>query len=315
VEQTTALATFLLLHTNEHGIAAFEVVRDSWTCVYISQRARIILGGVRKIPRTPLTFRRYERRWNRAPCREGTVVSVLPGRRPGGSGELLARSRCRFASIGTSPGYLCVVARTEQSEVVLWREERSLRTRPRRDRQAAGIGAGDRRAMFRREGADARSRSVNIDVDARYSLENWLAAVSPGRSERGRPMPTLRYRRRQLGTTSSVGYASGGGYRGHSLHSERTAPGRQHRLAGHRGALRYYRAQRVGSRAGGAAPPAKSHRGNVATCSVAPSGGTDYSGLETALLYEPASEEAKVGGDFCDAFPISDREIARSSAM
>ena len=39
-------------------------------------------------------------------------------------------------------------------------------------------------------------------------------------------------------------------------------------------------------------------------------GGTDMTGLETALLYEPASDEAKVGGDFCDAFPISDKEVA-----
>ena len=38
--------------------------------------------------------------------------------------------------------------------------------------------------------------------------------------------------------------------------------------------------------------------------------GVRFDGIEVATHYEPASDEALVGGDFCDAFPLGEHEVA-----
>lgn len=315
LEQTTALATFLLLHTEEHGIATFEVIRDSWTCVYISEQARLFLGGEEGDTEDPpyLSALKTSLESRSRAAKEPLFLS-LPGRVLEVQGSYSPGNEVSFVSDRNAPRLFYVLLReTEQTEIRL-REERD---RLERALAATGQAVWDwdletGAAYVSPRWAQMLGRPVgNIDVDALYSPENWLDAVHPEDQNAvaeayasfivgDNPEYDIEFRIRHSGggfrwirsTASALRRDDNTAWRVTGAHSDVTE--RKELEAAQEALL--HQQSRIAE--------------TLQRVLLPLPGGTNYAGLEIALLYEPASEEAKVGGDFCDAFPISDREIA-----
>ncbi|MBC8135006.1 MAG: SpoIIE family protein phosphatase [Fibrella sp.] len=313
-QQTTELATFLLHHSSEQGIAAFEVVRDTWACVYLSPQARVFLGSTNDTDEPPYL---------------GNLTTALESRSRAAKEPLLLSlpERCLEIQGGYSPGtdtsFVADRNAPKQFYVLLREAERSeIRLREERDRLERALAATGQavwdwdletgEAYVSPRWAQMLGRPVgNTDVDALYSPENWLDAVHPDDQNPvadayaafivgDRAEYTIEFRIRHAGgdyrwirsTASALRRDDNTAWRVTGAHTDITE---RKELESTREAL-LYQQSRIAE--------------TLQRVLLPLPGGTNYPGLETALLYEPASEEAKVGGDFCDAFPISGEEVA-----
>lgn len=314
LEQTTALATFLLLHTSEYGIAAFEVVHDTWTCVYLSPQARVFLGSNTDNEDPPYLDMLTNSLESRSRAAKEPLFLSLPERCLEVQGNYSPGTDISFVADRNAPKQFYVLLREAEHNEIRLREERD---RLERALTATGQAVWDwdletGAAYVSPRWAQMLGRPVgNTDFDALYSPENWLDAVH---SDDQNPVADA-YAAFIVGDRAEYDIEfrirhAGGGYRW--IRSTASALRRDDNTAWRvTGAHSDITERKEMESTQQALLHQQSRIAETLQRVLLPlPGGTNYPGLETALLYEPASDEAKVGGDFCDAFPISDREIA-----
>ncbi len=313
-EQSAGLATFLLLHSNDHGVVSFEVVRDTWTCVYLSSRARFFLGATDEDGEPPFLPQLVTALEKRTRAAKEPLLLSLPDRCLDVQGSYPPGTDISFVADRDAPKQFHVLLREAEHSEVRLREERD---RLERALAATGQAVWDwdletGEAYVSPRWAQMLGRPVgNTDVDALYSPENWLDAVHPD----DRNPVAEAYAAFIVGDRLEYDIEfrirhAGGGYLW--IRSRASALRRDDNTAWRvTGAHTDITERKEMESTQEALLHQQSRIAETLQRVLLPlPGGTNYPGLETALLYEPASDEAKVGGDFCDAFPINDREIA-----
>lgn len=314
-EKMTGLAAFLLNHGGEQGVAVFEVVRDTWACLYLSPQARTLLGAsdddMEPPPHLPTLTTTLESR------ARSTKVPLL----------LSFPERCLEVQGGYSPGtdtsFVADQSEPKTFYVLLREAEKSeARLREERDRLERALAATGQavwdwdletgEAYVSPRWAQMLGRPAgNADVDALYSPENWLDAVHPDDQDSVAEayVAFIVGDRAEYDIEFRIRHAAGG-YRW--IHSTASALRRPDNTAWRvTGAHSDVTVHKEMESTQAALLHQQSRIAETLQRVLLPlPGGTRYPGLEIASLYEPASDEAKVGGDFCDAFPISDREVA-----
>ncbi|MBC8142015.1 MAG: SpoIIE family protein phosphatase [Armatimonadetes bacterium] len=304
------IAAFCNNYAEGYGFALFHVENNRWNCAYLSDRATFFLGGKDADVTPPLL---------------GTLTALLAAnendphpyfflpvepRRIEVRGEFL---RSNDAPGSASRLYQVLMREPNASQTRL-REERD-----RLDRALTATGEAvwdwdlETGAAFvsPRWGQMLGKPAGNPDIDALYSPENWLESVHPD----DRDSVADAYAAFIVGQTIDYDIEfrirhNTGGFRW--IRSQASALRRDDNTAWRvTGAHSDITDRKALENAQEALLHQQSRIAETLQRVLLPlPGGKKYPFIEVALHYEPASDEAMVGGDFCDAFPVSDREVA-----
>ena len=308
--EVAEVAAFCNKNADGFGFALFEVVRGQWGCAYLSETAALLLGSRDAESDAPYL---------------GAFTAALSARAslPDeafflSAGQRRVAARMQFLNsenaVPGAPRRCAVLLREVNAAESRLRDERD-----RLDRALTATGEAVWDWDLETGAAYVSPRWAqmlgkppgNAERDALYSPENWLDSVHPD----DRDAVAQAYADFIVGETKDYDLEfrirhNTGGFRW--IRSQASALRREDNTAWRVTGVHSDVTDRKSlETAQQALLHQQSRIAETLQRVLLPSpGGTKYERVEVALHYEPASDEAMVGGDFCDAFPVSEREVA-----